>query len=358
MISLGKRRGLQRLATSSGHFAMVAMDQRPPLAALIARCRGIRADQVPFADMVAVKRLLAQALSSKASAVLIDPNFGAPAALEVIPPSTGLIVTLEDHVYDETERGRRSHSIANWTVDDIKRIGADAVKVLVWYREDAGQSEKVHQKKYVQTVGKACERADIPFILELLTYPFKLSGGGQDAQYEPYSEKRPELVIESVREFSRPEYRVDLMKLESPVDAKAILQAKHDESRADLKMQEHFDEMGTICAEAGIPWVMLSAGATADAFEGVLQHAFAAGAQGFLAGRTIWLDCLQLFPDLQRCESDLRQRGGQLVERFSELLAKEAPSWNPAPSVFHDVKSEGDFTLKYGKGWRDEFSSL
>lgn len=358
MISFGKRRGLQRLATASGHFAMVAMDQRPPLAALIAKRRGIGVDQVSFEDMVAAKRLLAQAFGSTASAVLIDPNFGAPAALEVIPPSTGLIFTLEDHVYDETEQGRRSHSIANWTVDDVKRIGADAVKVLAWYREDAGQTEKEHQKTYVQTVGRACQQADIPFILELLTYPFKQSGEGQDAQYDAYSERRPELVIESVREFSRPEYRVDLMKLESPVDANVILKTKHDESGADLKIQEHFDEIGTICANARIPWVMLSAGATADAFERVLKHAIAAGAQGFLAGRTIWLDCLQSFPNLQRCESDLRESGGQLVERFSELLAKEAPSWSPAPTVFDDIKSEGDFTLKYGKGWRDLRSNV
>lgn len=36
-LRLGKQWGLRRMATPTGHFTMVALDQRPPIASLIAK---------------------------------------------------------------------------------------------------------------------------------------------------------------------------------------------------------------------------------------------------------------------------------------------------------------------------------
>ncbi|MBW6494843.1 MAG: hypothetical protein K0B16_09870, partial [Burkholderiaceae bacterium] len=58
------------------------VDQRHQIARLIAKCRGIAEDQLSFADMVAVKRLLVEELGQHASAVLLDPNYRFPAALQ------------------------------------------------------------------------------------------------------------------------------------------------------------------------------------------------------------------------------------------------------------------------------------
>jgi len=96
-LHLGKTRGLRRMADEAGHFTMVALDQRPPIASLVAAKRGIAPSEVGFADMVAVKRLLVDVLSRGASAMLMDPNFAFPAALDRLPAHTGLVVTLEDH---------------------------------------------------------------------------------------------------------------------------------------------------------------------------------------------------------------------------------------------------------------------
>ncbi|KAB7609686.1 tagatose-bisphosphate aldolase, partial [Verminephrobacter sp. Larva24] len=63
-LHLGKKRGMRRMATPEGHFTMVALDQRPPLAQLIGAKRGIAPAQVSFADMVAVKGILADALGA------------------------------------------------------------------------------------------------------------------------------------------------------------------------------------------------------------------------------------------------------------------------------------------------------
>ena len=46
------------------------------------------------------------------------------------------------------------------------------------------------------------------------------------------------------------------------------------------QVQGLFDEMGRL---AGRPWVMLSAGAGKPEFKKILEHAYAAGASGYLA---------------------------------------------------------------------------
>jgi len=58
----------------------------------------------------------------------------------------GRIHRLEDHRFEDTPGGRRSHSIAQWSVEKIKRAGGDGVKVLAWYRPDAAPEILEHQK--------------------------------------------------------------------------------------------------------------------------------------------------------------------------------------------------------------------
>ena len=54
------------------------------------------------------------------------------------------------------------------------------------------------------------------FLLELLVFPF---AGASDhtTDYIEHKDKRPELVLQSVRDFASPEYGVDIYKLESPL---------------------------------------------------------------------------------------------------------------------------------------------
>jgi tagatose 1,6-diphosphate aldolase len=109
-------------------------------------------------------------------------------------------------------------------------------------------------------------------------------------------------VIESVREFARSEYGVDLLKLDSPLATNGL--PRRDGSAAAKAAQQEFDAIGEICSAHEIPWVLLSGGAAHDKFERVLEYAYAAGAGGFLAGRTIWLDAMRdHFPDLAAVSS-------------------------------------------------------
>src|SRR5258707_9521366 len=221
MRTIGKTRGLARLADTDGHFRMVALDQRPPMFEAIAQAKKIAKDQVTYADVAAAKRLLVESLAPHCSSMLFDPNFAVPAAIDLLPARCGLILTLEEHRTEETLGGRKSRAIANWSVEKIRAIGGDAVKVLAWYRPDADAAVNEHQKKFVREIGAECARHDIPYVLELLVYPF-LGSANHTADYVESPGKLPSLVIESVREFAKPEYAVDLMKLESPLAANAL----------------------------------------------------------------------------------------------------------------------------------------
>lgn len=339
--ALGKPRGLQRLADDAGHFRMVALDQRPPIANLIAMRRGCAAADVAFADMLAVKRLLVETLANAASAMLLDPNFAFPAAYARLPPRTGLLVTLEEHRFTETPGGRLSRSIADWSVEQIRRAGGDGVKVLAWYRPDAAPQVIEHQRSYVQQVGQACRRWDIPFVLELLVYPL----GGQAAGYAESEDKHPSLVLDSVREFAQPRYGVDLFKLESPLPGATL--PEPDGSAAHRDVQRWFDELGAVCRSAGIPWVMLSAGVTAAQFLRVMRYAYAAGAHGFLAGRAIWWDALQHFPDLGACRAALLAQGRSTLDDLNALTQLAAATWTPDYAALEAVRAEGEFCRGY-----------
>lgn len=345
MRTIGKNRGLARLADADGHFRMVALDQRPPLFDAIAQAKKITRDQVQYSDVTAAKRLLVEALAPHCSSMLFDPNFAVPAAIDVLPPRCGLIMTLEEHRTEETAGGRKSRAITDWSVEKIRAMGGDAVKVLAWYRPDADADVNAHQKQFVREIGEQCAHYDIPYVLELLVYPF-LGSANHTVDYVESPGKLPQLVIDSVREFAKPEYNVDLLKLESPLAANSL--PARDGSSAAATAQREFDAIGEICRERRIPWVLLSGGAARDKFELVLEYAYAAGAGGFLAGRTIWLDSVRNhFPDQAAVAASLKKDGVAVLDGLSKLTKARGCAWLPHFPVFADIKQEGDFARTY-----------
>ena len=345
MSTIGKARGLARLADVDGYFRMVALDQRPPMLEAIAQARGITKEDVAYTDVTAAKRLLVEALAPHCSSMLFDPNFAVPAAIDLLPARCGLIMTLEEHRVDETPGGRKSRAIANWSVEKIRAIGGDAVKVLAWYRPDADAAINEHQKRFVREIGEDCARYDIPYVLELLVYPF-LGSANHTADYVESPGKLPQLVIESVREFAKADYGVDLLKLESPLAANSL--PPRDGGAAAQAAQREFEAIGDICKARRIPWVLLSGGAAPEKFERVLDYAYAAGAGGFLAGRTIWLDAVRRhFPDRQAVGAALRKDGVAVLERLNGLTKAKGRAWAAHYPAFSDIKQEGDFARAY-----------
>lgn len=344
-LSAGKLWGLRRLADRGGRFKMLAVDQRPPIENLV-RARRETAEP-PYEDVCAVKAMLVEELGPSCSAVLVDPHYAYPAAFDAIGPSQGLLLTLEDSVFDEDAGGRRSAVIDDWSVAKIKRAGGDAVKVLAWYRPDAAEAVRAHQQELVGAVGESCRRLDIPFVFELLVYPL-LAEAGHTTEYVEQPGKRAEDVLESVATFAAPEYGVDLFKLESPWPAADV---PEPDGAPTADVQAHFDELGRL---AGRPWVMLSAGAGPAEFRRVLVFAYRAGASGYLAGRAIWWDAFQRFPDLDSMRVELRDDAVPYVDEINRLTDAEARPWTAHPS-FGD---EGPSLAGAGAGFRARYADL
>ena len=319
----GKLWGLRRMADANGLFKMTAVDQRPPIKNPIAKHYG--ASEAPYEDVAGFKALLVETLQDQSSAMLLDPHFAIPRGLDRLSPQKGLIVTLEDSVFEETAEGRLSSEIDDWSVAKIKRMGGDAVKVLAWYRPDAGDAVNTHQQDFTRRIGEACARYDIPFLFELLVYPLA-KDADQTRDYVEMRGKKADDVLRSVEEFAKPEYGIDVFKLESPLNADEVPGVGKDGWEA---AQAVFDEMGRLAAR---PWVMLSAGAGKAAFRNILTHAYKAGASGYLAGRAIWQDAFQRFPDWGAIRAGLESESVAYMRDINALTDAEAQPWNRHPA--------------------------
>jgi tagatose-1,6-bisphosphate aldolase len=271
-LNIGKRRGLAQCATAQGAFAILALDQRGNLRQLLDPADP---DSVQFPRLVEFKRQVIAALAPQSSAALIDPEIGAGQVVGggQLPGNVGLLVSLEQTGYTGDPAGRLTKIQPGWSVGKIRRMGASAVKLLVYYHPEARQA--ADQERLVSQVAEDCARYDLPLFLEPLSY--SLDPGKKKLP----SEEKQQVVLETARRLTP--LGVDVLKAEFPLD-----------------IQEETDERVWMAACAGltkssrVPWVLLSAGIGFEEFLKQVRVACEAGASGVLAGRAIWKEAAQL----------------------------------------------------------------
>ena len=324
-LSAGKYWALRRLSDERGFFRMTAVDQRPPIRTLVASRRGVA--EASYEDVGDVKALLIQELGPHSSALLLDPGFAYPRAIQHVDPRKGLLVTLEQFEFEEKPRGRLTRIYPSWSVAKIKRLGADGVKLMLFYRPDADPGINAEQQALVEKVGRECRENDLAFLLEPLVYPFADSVSATHDYVEDPG-KRPELVIDTVREFAHPRYGIDIFKLETPIPAGKV----PDPDSGGPAVAETRRWFEAIDRELDRPWVMLSAGAGMEPFRRILGFAFAAGASGYLAGRAIWWEAFQHFPDMDAFRAALRRESVAYIDAIGERLARDATPWWKRPA--------------------------
>jgi tagatose 1,6-diphosphate aldolase len=312
----GKAHGLVRISDGCGRYAMLAIDQRPPLFELVARALGRPEDSVA-GDVGVLKGMLAETLAAETTGLLVDPLYGYPNVLPVLPRTTGLLLTLEDHRFETTADGyRRSRMIRDWSVARAVRAGADALKLLVWYRSDAPADVRAHQEHLVQQVGEACAAVDRPFVLELLPYP--LPGETEGA----YARKLPELSLRLVDAFAAPAFRVDLYKIALPGAPDAVT----DWGGALYGLQEMRDLMTRTTELLPTPWVLLSGGMASDRFITSMALAADAGARGYLAGRAVWGPAVRAYPDAETVRRRLTSDAVSVLQSLNRVVETLTPA--------------------------------
>jgi len=206
-VSVGKTRALMQLATTSGVFAMVALDHGDALASLLVTERSAPAPAV----MTETKLMLCRALAPASSAVLLDPIYGAAQAIvaRALPGQCGLIVTLEDSGYEGRPWQREGRLIDGWSVRKTRLMGAQAVKLLAYYNpEDVPAS--ANQRDMISDVAQECQMWDIPLLVEPILYPTP----AQEVDPVAFAARRGDLIIETAREVTA--LGVDLLKAEFP----------------------------------------------------------------------------------------------------------------------------------------------
>lgn len=306
-LSIGKTMGLRQIANDDGIFTMCAMDHRGSLRRMIDRenPQGVGYDRV-----VERKLELCSSLAEYASAVLLDPVFGAAQCQShgVLPRGTGLLVSIEASGYSDRGEGRLTEVLNGWGVGKIKRMGASAVKVLVYYRSDYRQSAQ-KQMELVDKVASDCVTYDIPFLVEPVSYTV----GNEVDNPREFASLRERLVINAARDVNR--LAVDVLKSEFPAD----LRYKNDEA-----------ELVEICREldasSRIPWVLLSAGVDFDYFYRQVEIGCRAGASGFIGGRAIWQEAMAIDNASERVHY-LSTVAADRLKRLAEVAGKYAVPW-------------------------------
>ena len=340
MPTAGKIWAMRRLAGPDGFFTMVAVDQRPGVEALVAKtCPGDA-----WTNIGRVKRTLIETLSPHASAMLLDPHYAYPFAADALDPRRGLLLTLEQFASDDGPGGRKTLPYPGWTVEKIKRLGADGVKLMLWWRPDAAPDVLAHQRRLVEQVGRECRAHDIAFLLEPLVYPLGDTGSADTYHEDPG--KRPEMVIATVEEFRHERYGIDIFKLETPLPA-ATVPDPDDGTPESVAAQAWFKAIDALLDR---PWVMLSAGAAAEPFRRILGHAFRAGASGYLAGRAIWWPATAALPDWDAFRSRVLAEGVPYIERIGAMLREHGTPWQQRPLFRDGARADAmgpDFLSRY-----------
>jgi tagatose 1,6-diphosphate aldolase len=312
-LSAGKWQRLRSLTDEQGRFKMMAIDQRGSLRRSLAKATGKEPTDVAYEEMAQVKAIITRQLAPYATAVLTDPEYGYPYSIPHLPPRVGLLLAYEETGYEKvgpTGRERKSKLLEDWSVEKAQRAGADAVKLLMYYHPDASEEVRSHQQRIIREVGQECARFDMPFLLELVAYALEEEG----TDTPEYARRKPDLVIRSAAEFSKPEYQVDILKLEFPADLKYTTEfSKGAFDGKERPAVYALEEVRGFCRKldeaAGVPWVILSAGVDIEEFLIQVQLATEAGASGFLCGRAIWKDALSVYPDKAKMEEWLCSQG-------------------------------------------------
>jgi tagatose 1,6-diphosphate aldolase len=262
-------------------------------------------------------------LAPRATAVLLDPEVSAAQAIaeRSIPNNIGLIVALESTGYTGDTVARHAQIIPGWSVEKAKRMGASAVKLLVYYHPDSSTAREI--EGFTSKVAEECKKNDLVLMLEPLSYSLnenkKLS-----------SDEKQYVVVETAKRLSLLD--IDILKAEFPLDVNDT-----DESRWMEACQE-------ISNASATPWILLSAAVNYETFLKQVTVACNAGASGIAVGRAVWQEAVTMNCEerMKFLQTTSRHRLARLTS-LCHALAKPYTDFFTADAPFDWYKSYETF---------------
>lgn len=319
---------LKQLSNEQDVIAALAIDQRGSLHKMIAAATPGEASATAITEY---KKIVSEELTKYASAILLDPEFGLPAA-HARAANAGLLLSYEKTGYDASEPGRFPDLIENQSALRIAEEGGDAVKFLLYYDVDEGDQVNDRKRAFVERVGAEAKANGLPFFLELVTYAADLESVADAA----YAKVKPHKVIETTREFSDPRYNVSVLKVEVPVNQQFVEGFAIDENvvYSQAEAAGYYKQQ----AEAtDLPFIFLSAGVSNELFLAELKFAKEAGStfNGVLCGRATWKNGVVPFAKDGEAAGKqwLQTEGKANIERLNAVLADTATPWDSKVTV-------------------------
>ncbi len=236
---------LDAIARPNGTFAMVAMDQRESL-------RAMMGGDAPDERLVRFKLAVARELGPVASGFLMDRQFGYDRVAEIGPRGLMLAVdTLVQEPGGPVEDTGLDTALSEGGVEPGPAVG---LKLLVIWRDDAERPRRL------ETARRFVELADSLGLLSVLEGIVR-------------HEDREAAIVEAAAELSSA--GPSLYKVEVPY-----------RGRGDgvTEACRRIDEV------VPMPWVVLSNGVELADFPAAVEASCRGGASGFLAGRAVWSD--------------------------------------------------------------------
>ncbi len=306
-INIGKMRNLQSCATNEGIFTILAADHRDALKALL---HPGAPEMTSTGEMVDLKLAICSTLAPVATAVLLDPIFSAPQAIATgkIPNGIGLLVGLEEQGYLGDPFNRHTTLIDGWSVEKVNRMGANGVKMLLFYHPHAGSATK-KQEILVRSIVAECQKYQIPFFLEPISYSLWSEIKKDSAEFAIL---RPQMIIDAAQRLS--ETGIDILKIEFPVTAK-FEQDRGVWSKACKTLND-------VCR---VPWVLLSAGEPYDIFKEQVRIACDQGCSGFVVGRAVWQEAVNL--EGQERMEFLKNVALPRLSELSQIAKEHGSAW-------------------------------
>lgn len=226
---------------------MLALDHRGSFKKLI---NPAAPDAVTDEEIINLKKAIIDSLQDQFSGLLIDEVWGLKAYQNKTKP---FLLPLE-------KSGRQDVAELQYSVEQVKQMGASGAKLLLYFNPEAESSEK--QIEIARKVMNECRQLDFPFFLEIV-------GSTQ------------------LKMFIDGGVKPDVWKLEYPGSQ----------------------------LTGDTPWILLTGGQTFNAFKPQLEIASQNGCSGFLAGRALW----QEVTTLQGAEKQ-KFLSETLPGRFKELV--------------------------------------
>lgn len=312
-----KNERLRKTLNKQNVIAALAIDQRGAMKKMITKYK----KEATSEDIIAFKTLVSKELTPYTSSILLDPEYGLPAAKQKDPES-GLLLAYEKTGYDATIPGRLPDILDVWSVRRLKEAGADACKFLLYY--DVDEAAEINEKKhaFIERLGSECVAEELPFFLELVSY----DATGLDPNSAEYAKVKPHKVNDMMTIFSEEKYHVDVLKVEVPVNMNFVEGYAKDE--VVYSKEEAANYYAEQSAATNLPFIFLSAGVSAALFRETLRFAKDAGStfNGVLCGRATWADGVEVF--IQEGEAAaiewLRTQGKQNVDELNAVLAETA----------------------------------